>query len=212
MAIDSGAARLAIQLLLARALEIPAEKATEHPHISWLNEANENITRAMIVGVLHELSLTVLDPGKPRFIVIEHANRLTTEAANALLKALEEPPPATHFILQARTASSLMPTIRSRVQIVSLPASTMAEAGLMGDEMSELASQFLDSGVASRLAIVADTHKQGNDAELVRAIYQKLAVNRNYPVLSWLEPYMPSIEKSGNVRLLLEALSLKLDM
>jgi DNA polymerase-3 subunit delta' len=54
-----------------------------------------------------------------RFMVIDGADRLTNEAANALLKTLEEPPPATRFILITESYHRVMPTIRSRCGKIS---------------------------------------------------------------------------------------------
>jgi len=49
-----------------------------------------------------------------RVIVVEEAEKMTEEAANALLKSLEEPPPHNIFILLATDAHRLLPTIVSR--------------------------------------------------------------------------------------------------
>jgi len=49
-----------------------------------------------------------------RFILIDGADRMTPQAANAFLKTLEEPPKRTQFFLVAESAESLLPTIRSR--------------------------------------------------------------------------------------------------
>lgn len=57
----------------------------------------------------------------PRIIWIEEANLLTVPAQNALLKMLEEPPAATSFYLTCNSATSLLPTIRSRCTIINLP-------------------------------------------------------------------------------------------
>lgn len=51
--------------------------------------------------------------------LITSADRLSASSANALLKTLEEPPQSAVFILIARTADSVLPTIRSRCQVVS---------------------------------------------------------------------------------------------
>lgn len=51
-----------------------------------------------------------------RAIIIEHANTLTTEAQNALLKLLEEPPADTILVLTTSELQTLLPTIQSRVQ------------------------------------------------------------------------------------------------
>ncbi len=48
--------------------------------------------------------------------VIVEAQRMTTEAQNAFLKSLEEPPDNSYIILTSSSPSELLPTIRSRVQ------------------------------------------------------------------------------------------------
>ena len=53
-----------------------------------------------------------------RVIVIEDADRMTERTSNVLLKALEEPPPRTVWILCAPSPADLIPTIRSRVRTV----------------------------------------------------------------------------------------------
>ena len=70
--------------------------------------------------------------GGPTVFIIGHAERLvpqesSQEAANALLKLLEEPPANTWFILTATDAGRLLPTIRSRVVPVRLGRLTDAE-------------------------------------------------------------------------------------
>lgn len=51
---------------------------------------------------------------KPRIALIDHADRLREEAANALLKLLEEPPPDFILILTAENPEDILPTLRSR--------------------------------------------------------------------------------------------------
>lgn len=57
----------------------------------------------------------------PKVILIHPAEALNVNAANALLKSLEEPPAGTHFILVAHRVDQLLPTVRSRCQYVALP-------------------------------------------------------------------------------------------
>jgi DNA polymerase-3 subunit delta' len=52
--------------------------------------------------------------GKRRVFLIDHADRANDEAANSLLKTLEEPSPALTLILTAENPYELLPTIRSR--------------------------------------------------------------------------------------------------
>lgn len=53
--------------------------------------------------------------------VINNADKMTDEAANSLLKTLEESPPKTIFILITSSVNSLLPTIISRCQIIKFP-------------------------------------------------------------------------------------------
>jgi DNA polymerase-3 subunit delta' len=56
--------------------------------------------------------------GRSRVIIIDQAHLMGPQAANALLKSLEEPPSGTHFILITSMPASLLSTIRSRSQLV----------------------------------------------------------------------------------------------
>lgn len=64
--------------------------------------------------ILEFLSLRNL--GRARAIIIDEAQALNPQAANVLLKAVEEPPPSTYFIFVLAEISQLLPTLRSRVQ------------------------------------------------------------------------------------------------
>jgi DNA polymerase-3 subunit delta' len=52
--------------------------------------------------------------GRRRVVIIDEADALVPPAQNALLKTLEEPPPASVFILITSRANALLPTVRSR--------------------------------------------------------------------------------------------------
>ena len=57
--------------------------------------------------------------GARKVYVLERAEQLSASSANALLKTLEEPPASCTFILLASTADAVLPTIRSRCQVLS---------------------------------------------------------------------------------------------
>lgn len=57
--------------------------------------------------------------GGARVFLIEEAERLTAEAANSLLKILEEPPAGTVFVLTAASPHALLPTIVSRCRLLN---------------------------------------------------------------------------------------------
>lgn len=86
--------------------------------------------------------------------VIRHAERMTAQAANSLLKFLEEPATPVVAVLIAENASALLPTVRSRVQRVPfVPAPP-----------SELERLLLERGVAEELARPASRLAAGIDA------------------------------------------------
>lgn len=70
--------------------------------------------------------------------------RITLEAQNALLKTFEEPVADTHFFLVVRDASVILPTLLSRVEVVSLVAK----------ENQEEAQKFLNFSLKERLSFV----------------------------------------------------------
>lgn len=66
--------------------------------------------------------------GGRRMVIIERAEELNVNAANALLKSLEEPGADTHLLLVCDTPSRTLATIRSRCQLRSLPPGAPAAA------------------------------------------------------------------------------------
>ena len=76
----------------------------------------------------HQANLNPFE-GRYRAIVIDGAEHLTEEAANALLKLLEEPPERLMLVLLAASPDAVLATIRSRCQRIDLrPLSTGAVA------------------------------------------------------------------------------------
>ncbi len=68
--------------------------------------------------------------GRWQVVLFEDADRATEQAANALLKAIEEPAPRTVWLLCAPSAEELVTTIRSRCRLVTLrtpPSAAVAE-------------------------------------------------------------------------------------
>ncbi|MGB1310097.1 MAG: DNA polymerase III subunit delta' [Leucothrix sp.] len=63
-----------------------------------------------------------------RVVIISPVERLNINAANSLLKTLEEPPAKTVLILVSSNPSALIPTIRSRCQVLHLPQPTHQQA------------------------------------------------------------------------------------
>ena len=67
--------------------------------------------------------------GGAKAVVIHPAEALNVNAANALLKSLEEPPPRTYFLVVTHRPHQLLPTIKSRCQQIALPVPDRKTAG-----------------------------------------------------------------------------------
>ncbi|MBL8471076.1 MAG: DNA polymerase III subunit delta' [Rhodocyclaceae bacterium] len=66
--------------------------------------------------------------GGRRVVLIEPAEAMNVQAANALLKMLEEPPPHGVFLLVSYSVRRLLPTLRSRCRIIAMPKPDPAAA------------------------------------------------------------------------------------
>ncbi|HEX8226552.1 MAG TPA: hypothetical protein VF572_01640 [Candidatus Saccharimonadales bacterium] len=96
----------------------------DHPYVRIIQPVDgKAIPIESIRELQHFLSLRVPGPASDsinRAAIIKDAHLLTTEAQNALLKTLEEPPAQTVIVLTASSAEMMLPTIRSRTRVVSL--------------------------------------------------------------------------------------------
>ncbi|MFT6986679.1 MAG: DNA polymerase-3 subunit delta' [Psychromonas sp.] len=95
-----------------------------HNHLDFHLLQNEE-NRSIGVEQVRSLIATLNERphlGDNKVVIIKNAQTLTTAAANALLKTLEEPQGNSYLILLARTHHELMPTLLSRVQHTHLHA------------------------------------------------------------------------------------------
>ena len=84
--------------------------------------------------------------GKWKILILEDAEQMRAEAANSLLKVLEEPPPGIVIIMLAESTEALLPTLVSRCQPVRfslVPAAVIAQALRDRCGVPEAAARFL---------------------------------------------------------------------
>lgn len=97
----------------------------------------------------------------PMAIVIDQAHLMTQDAQNAFLKLLEEPPAQCTFILMSTNEDSLLPTIRSRCQII--PVLPLGKQQL---------AQELSSNPASATDINVLLHTGGGNIGLINQLLE----------------------------------------
>ncbi|MFS0753933.1 DNA polymerase III subunit delta' [Noviherbaspirillum sp. 1P10PC] len=100
-----------------------------------------------------------------RVVLLYPAEALNAIAANALLKTLEEPPPATVFLMVSHNIDRLLPTIVSRCRKVPLPmpGAAQALAWLQAQGAAEAESWLAEQGGAP-LAALAQSQAGSRDA------------------------------------------------
>jgi DNA polymerase-3 subunit delta' len=130
-----------------------------HPDLTWVTPSG---AAEMLVSDIEEpvVAAAVRTPFEAarRVFVIERADTMNDQAANRMLKTLEEPARFVHLILLTERREDVLATIASRCQPVRfdlLPAAVIAERLAGVDEERALACARLaqgDAGLAARLA------------------------------------------------------------
>ena len=121
----------------------------DHPDLGRL--ARDGVTikidqvRALLGRLRYEPVL-----GRIKSVIVESADLLREEAANALLKTLEEPPPRTVFVLVTHRPQLLLQTIRSRCQALRFAELSPA------DLTAVLAAEGIDPHAAQVAAALAE--------------------------------------------------------
>src|SRR5581483_11971510 len=99
-----------------------------HPDLTWVSPsgAHEILVSDIAEPVIAAASRTPFEAPR-RVFVIESVDELGDEAANRMLKTLEEPPDYVHLILLTDRLAEVLPTIRSRCQLVRFDAPPLRE-------------------------------------------------------------------------------------
>jgi DNA polymerase-3 subunit delta' len=126
--------------------------ARTHPDLATLT------TERVIISIDEVRALVQSSQYSPavaryRVIVIEDADRMAERTSNVLLKALEEPPERTVWILCAPSEADLIPTIRSRVRSVRLRVPSVPDVAQL-----IIARDGVDAVTAERAARHAQSH------------------------------------------------------
>ncbi|TQK68279.1 DNA polymerase III subunit delta' [Nocardioides sp. SLBN-35] len=109
-----------------------------------------------------------------QILIVEDADRLTEQACNALLKAIEEPNGRTIWMLCAPTVEDVLPTIRSRCRLVTLSTPTA----------EEVAGFLVARGVAETLASYAARASQGHIGRARALAFDEAVRTRRQEVVS----------------------------
>ena len=132
-------------------------------------------SRAILIDQVREIAefLTLASHrGGRRIVLLYPAEALNGPAANALLKLLEEPPPAALFIAVTDDLDALLPTVRSRCVLLRAPVpdATAALAWLRASGVEDAEERLAEAGGAP----VGLETESGSDGELAADLKQRL--------------------------------------
>ena len=112
--------------LAARLLAVPEVNKLAHPDFRH-TEPDGDVIKVDQIRALNDFARGTRQSAPAKVALIEGAERMNENAANALLKTLEEPPPATYLVLVRVSSSPLPITIVSRCQRVAVPVADEAQ-------------------------------------------------------------------------------------
>jgi DNA polymerase-3 subunit delta' len=151
---------------------IQIQKGTHPDTVILKSDIEESIKIEEIREIIAHLQMT--KQSRYKILLIKKAERLTLEAANCLLKTLEEPPADTIIIMTTDNIRELMPTIISRVRIIKFNAYSQK---YLQEKMQELFPDMDDEIIKQVCSL--SLGKSGKAIKLLRdadllALYRKM--------------------------------------
>lgn len=125
--------------------------------VKVIEPEGQMIKTAMIRDLLREFSSSGFE-GQSQVFIIRDADKMHTNAANSLLKFIEEPQSDTYMILLTQDESRILPTIKSRTQIFYFPKNRayliqqLEQEGLLKSQAEILADLSKDPTQAKEFA------------------------------------------------------------
>lgn len=156
-----------------------------HPDVAVTAASDSGIVTVDAIRTLKRDIFIAPTEGNRKIYIVEQADRMTTQAQNALLKVLEEPPSYGMIILLCETSQALLPTILSRAVVLqlSLP-DTEAGVRAMLRQMPELSPADARAALEKAGGCVGaalDTLSKDEDSRLseLAKLYEDRLAGRN---------------------------------
>lgn len=175
--------------------------------IAATDKKNGEIGIQLVRELRRQLSLKTTEGY--RLVIIEQAEKLTTEAANSFLKTLEEPPEKTIIILTA-SSQNLLPTIVSRCQLYIFPVKSEYKL-ISQSEIGDLTKMSIKEkfALAEKISKETDINLYLQDLSVY---YSKLLIksHKYSSILKRLETAKKHFSAGVNPRIILENIFLNL--
>ena len=114
-----------------------------------------------------ELAASAPFAGEHKVILIA-ANRAYHEAQNALLKLFEEPPPRTYLFFILPSLGGLLPTLRSRAQVLNVKGfvNPSSDEGFTKPVIPKAAEEFMKASREKRSALIKKAFSRNNESHV----------------------------------------------
>ena len=203
-----------------------AEIIRRQPENVEKNTASSSEIRIDAIRALkHEQHMSNLNETPHAWIIID-GHHLTHQAANALLKTLEEPQNNHFFIILAPSLQSVLPTIASRCQRLLFPDTVAADCKTLSQQSALLFEKINQADLSERFRIIEQLAKNKETVlaqlaglqfaimELIQSSFESsssLTLNRRQmtALVAVLEKAQTDLKAHGNTQLVLEHLFLQ---
>jgi len=160
----------------------PQVQTRAHPDIIWMEPQSKSrqITIDEVRDLIRQLSQTSFAGGWKAAVIL-CADRMTDQAANALLKTLEEPSARTLLILVTDEPQSLLPTISSRCQRISLSDEDEEQAHHWKDPLLDILGELPPASIpeaglfTGRIIVILNALKEEFEAEETERLPEDLS-------------------------------------
>ncbi len=186
---------------------------SEHADVGLVIPYNKNILVDAVRDLEKEANFRPYE-GKARFFLIDDAEKLNTakdNAANALLKTLEEPPPTSYIFLITSRPDALLPTILSRCQTIRfapIPAKEiedhLLETKQFSSDDAKLTAKLSRGSIGHALAM--DLEKCRSQRETMMQVLESLLIKKDRVILLRTAEEMSDAKNKDNYNASLETL------
>jgi DNA polymerase-3 subunit delta' len=180
-----------------------------HPDVHFIEPDGQSIKKGQIEALQEEFSKTGVESNQKLYI-IQHADKMTTNAANSLLKFLEEPRPGTMAILLTEQYHRMLTTIISRCQVLSFkPLPPIVLANYLKEQQVPLHLALLAAHVTNNREEALELSRDDWFAQarkIVLQLYEALNKNDLQAFFMIHEKWIPHFQEKQQIDLGLDLL------
>lgn len=184
---------------------------SNHPDLHIINNDEKTIKREEIDALIESINRKPYEAQKKVYI-IKSAHEMTIQAANTFLKTLEEPQGDSVLILLTDNSNLLIPTIKSRCQVIkfrnvskSAIKNYLKENYNTPDDMADLASEYSKGILNKAINIIKGNDDILNQRKEIIKLFDKI-VKSDSEIIYELESYFET--NKDNIDLIIEIMML----